>query len=174
VAPKLLRVLLETEAWRDFRTALGEHVHHDRFQAFVEATPDEALGAEMELIERLVGTHDPDLLVLLHEAQKVGRGSAGRGRPSVGRDESSPPTHGNADSGYLADRLARDAPEQYERVRAGDLSINAAAVAAGIRPRRVSVCTDDAASAARSLHRNMPPVEFTTLIDEAIKLRGGS
>lgn len=60
-APKLLRVLLETEAWRDFQTALGEHVHHDRFQAFVEATPDEGLGAEMELIERLVGTHDPDL-----------------------------------------------------------------------------------------------------------------
>lgn len=56
---------------------------------------------------------------------------------------------------YLAQRLAQQHPEQYQRVKAGELSINAAAVLAGIRPRRVSVSVDDPEAAARSLRRNM-------------------
>ena len=73
-------------------------------------------------------------------------------------------------SEYLAERLARDHPDQYERVRSGELSVNAAAVLAGIRPRRVSVRTDDAASAAESLHRNMANEVFVELAERVRRL----
>jgi hypothetical protein len=73
-------------------------------------------------------------------------------------------------SDYTADRLHREAPDQYEAVRSGEKSLNAAAVEAGIRPRRLSVRLDDPLSIARSLHRNMPPEDFADLVTEAQQL----
>lgn len=89
----------------------------------------------MALVERLVGTSDPDLLVLLREAEKVGRGSVGRGRPLGDGDSPSPIA--DDQTGQTAARLQRDHPDRYAAVKAGALSINAAAVLAGIRPRRL-------------------------------------
>lgn len=97
----------------------------------------------MELIERIVGTEDPDLLRLLHDAQGAGQGS----RSDLSPRGDSPRSHGGMDAIQAAQRLAREAPAEYEAVRRGEKSIHAAAVSAGIRRRRVSVRLDDAASA---------------------------
>lgn len=148
-APVLLRRVLQEEAWREFVTQRGDHVRHARFSDFVTTAPLKGLGADMALIERIVGTHDPDLLVMLREAEKVGPGNS-KPLDSNGLER-------GEGSKYTAARLARDAPEQYAAVRSGDLTINAAAVLAGIRPRRVSVRTDDPASVARSLRKHMTP-----------------
>lgn len=165
--PALLRTLLEEQAWRDFALPSGEEVKHARFGDFVTANPPRGLGADLTLVERIVGTNDPDLLRMLKAAKK---GQQGR------RTDLSPPGEspvgaepwGQA-SAVTADRLARDAPEQYEQVRAGQRSINAAAVEAGIRPRRVSIRVDDASSAARTLRTHMTSetlVELAEMLKE--------
>lgn len=44
-------------------------------------------------------------------------------------------TKGGTDTNYTLRRLARDAPEYLDRIEAGELSVNAAAIAAGIRKK---------------------------------------
>lgn len=143
-APVLLRRVLEEQAWREFVTQRGDHVEHRSFTSFVTTAPLKGLGVEMALVERIVGTADPDLLVLLRDAEKVGRGHP--------RDSESESLDSET-AGYTATRLARDHPDEYAAVQSGALSINAAAVLAGIRPRRISVRTDDPVSLVDSIQR---------------------
>jgi len=59
---------------------------------------------------------------------------------------------------YLARRIARDRPDVLERMAAGEFrSVRAAAIEANIAPRTQSVRMDDAESAARAIHKHMPP-----------------
>lgn len=158
--PGLLKRVLEEEAWREFETSRGEVVCHDRFTDFVTTPPLKGLGASMELIDRIVGTGDPELMQLLREAKSVGRGHP--------RDSDSESLDSDT-AAYAASRLAREAPEEYEAVRRGEKTIHAAAVAAGIRKRRISVRLDDPASAIRSIRRNASPEfweEFRRLVNE--------
>ena len=148
--PALLKKALGGETWRDFVTKRGEPVHHERFEAFVIAKPLRGLGADMALIDRLAGTNDPDLLRLLREAKKIGQGKR---RPNG----ESPRSHGGQDTDYQAERLAAEAPSEYEAVKRGDQTIHAAAVSAGIRKRRIPIRLDSAESAAQSLRKHMPP-----------------
>jgi hypothetical protein len=152
--PGLLKQVLVDDGWRDFVTQRGERAQHDRIEDFVRTPPLKGLGASVELVERVIGTDDPDLLRMWRAAQKVGRGHRRQGdSPSLSDDE----------TGKAADRLARDAPEEYEAVRRGEKTINAAARAAGIRPHRISVRLDRPDSIARSLRRYMPPDQLATL-----------
>lgn len=163
--PDLLKKLLAEEAWREFVTQRGELVQHERFADFVTTPPLKGLGASMELIDRIVGTSDPDLLRMLREAKK-----GKPGRPRKGEEkgsDSDPISKDGADA--AADRLAREAPEEYEAVRRGEMTIHAAAVAAGIRKRRISIRLDDPASAIRSIRNNASPEfwqEFRRLVNE--------
>ena len=157
--PALLRSLLEEQAWREFVLPAGEVVAYKRFSDFVKARPPRGLGTEEALIERLVGTHDPDLLVLLHEAEKVGK----PGPPAEGEMRGESSAISDDQTGKTAARLQRDHPEQYAAVQTGALSINAAAVVAGIRPRRFSIRADDPDSIARSLRKNLTPEAIATL-----------
>lgn len=163
--PGLLKRILAEEAWREFITQRGEMVQHERFADFVTTPPLRGLGVSMDLIDRIVGTSDPDLLRMLREAKK-----GKPGRPKKGEEktlESKGISWGTAD--HEADRLAREAPEEYEAVRRGEKTIHAAAVAAGIRPRRISIRLDDPASAVRSIRNNATPEfweEFRRLVNE--------
>lgn len=56
-------------------------------------------------------------------------------------------------SKYLTRRLQRERPDQYARVQAGELTLNAAVVEAGFRHHRVSVSTQDPASLVDTLER---------------------
>lgn len=163
--PGLLKQVLAEESWRDFVTKRGEHVTHDRFADFVATPPLKGLGASMETIMRIVGTSDPELLKLLREASKAGPG----GRPRTGA-ESAPVRHvGNGASDYLAERLEQMAPEEYQAVLRGERTINAAAVRAGLRPRRVNIRLDNPESAAETLRKHMTPDqirELRKLLDE--------
>src|SRR5690606_8487819 len=113
--PGLLKRILAEEAWREFITQRGEMVQHERFADFVTTPPLRGLGASMDLIDRIVGTSDPDLLRMLREAKK-----GKPGRPKKGEEkamESIGISRGTAD--HEADRLAREAPEEYEAVLRG-------------------------------------------------------
>jgi hypothetical protein len=154
-APKLLRTILESQAWREFETPLGEVKRPRTFHAFVEAEPDDGLGAEISAIEAIIkSTRDPDLLRRWREAERVGQGR----RADLEPDSESESGYLDSDTAdYRAERLARDHPEQYAAVKNGELSINAAAILAGVAPKRVSVRVDDPASVARSLRKHMTP-----------------
>lgn len=167
-APELLRRVLEEEAWREFVTQRGDRVEYQAFSKFVATPPLKGLGVDMALIDRLVGTEDLDLLRLLKAAK------AGRPGPKTAEllpVESTGNSYGRDRSDATADRLARDAPEQYNAVQSGDLSINAAAVLAGIRPRRISVRLDRPDSIARSLRKHLTSDQVAQLI--ALLLPGG-
>src|SRR6266542_2002333 len=113
--PALLKRVLQDEAWRRFVTRRGEPVEHERFADFVATPPTEGLGASMELIDRIVGTGDPDLLRMLRKAKALdSNGSIAQGE----------------DSEYTADRLAQKATDEYAAVARGEKTIKAAAVAA--------------------------------------------
>jgi hypothetical protein len=114
-APVLLRRVLEHGAWREFVTQRGDHVRHSRFSDFVTTPPLKGLGVDITLVERIVGTDDPDLLVMLKQAD------SGRvGRPP--KDETPSESEGiyGDSSAYLAQRLQQQHPEQYAAVKAGD------------------------------------------------------
>jgi hypothetical protein len=84
---------------------------------------DSRRGADMALIERIVGTGDPELLRLLREAKKIGPGRRTDLEPL---DESS--TGSQNHTADDLDRLAREAPGEYEAVKRGEKSINAATI----------------------------------------------
>ena len=159
-APALLRRVLEDEAWREFVTQRGDHVSYARFSDFVTTAPLKGLGVDMGLVERIVGTDDPDLLVLLKAAK------AGKPGPRKGGEfpvDSTGNSYGRDRSDATADRLAREAPEQYSAVKSGELTINAAAVLAGIRPRRISVRLDNPHSIAQSLRKHLTTEQLAEL-----------
>lgn len=168
--PALLRSLLDEEAWREFSLPAGETVRYRRFGEFVAAKPPRGLGTDLAVIERVIGTEDPDLLVMLREAEKVGRG--GDRRSEAFKAGESPALNvGDDQTGKTAARLARDAPNVYAALKAGELpSVNAAAVLAGIRPRRISVRLDAPDSVARSLRKHMSTeqlAQLRSLLDES-------
>lgn len=153
--PDLLKRVLAEGAWREFVTRRGELVHHDRFAAFVAAPPLGGLGADMALIERIVGTADPDLLRLLRDANK---GKPGRPRNDAKNSvDSTGISDGAERSDLTAQRLAIEAPDEYAAVQRGEKSIHAAAISAGIRKRRIPVRLDSPESAAETLRKHMPP-----------------
>lgn len=157
--PALLKRTLEENAWREFITKRGEEVHHERFADFVAALPLAGLGADMALVERIVGTSDPDLLRMLREANASKRGRPHTLDKTGTNDGESPaitPTLGDDTTARDVERLAREAPTEYEAVRRGEKSINAAAISAGIRKRRIAVRLDSAESAAETLRKHMP------------------
>ena len=152
--PGLLKRVLAEGAWREFVTRRSEHIRHERFSSFVTTPPLGGLGADMALIERIVGTGDPDLLRLLREANK---GKPGRPRNGAEKSvESTDISDGAERSDLTAQRLAVEAPDEYEAVKRGEKSIHAAAISAGIRRRRIPVRLDSPESAAETLRKHMP------------------
>jgi hypothetical protein len=153
--PGLLKRVLNEGAWREFITRRGEHVRHDRWSSFVTTPPLGGLGASEALIERIAGTDDPDLLRLLREVStgKPGRPAKGEEKPS---DSNGFSARGDA-AAYTAERLSVTAPDEYAAVQRGEKTINAAAISAGIRRRRIPVRLDSPESAAETLRKHMPP-----------------
>ena len=149
--PGYLMWLLEHGAWREFQPPMGPVRRHATFDEFVEAKPLDGLGTTIETIVALLNSHPDvarrtDALRALRAARKIGQGTRTDLEPECDSRRSD---HKGTD--YLLQRLHDQAPAQYERVTSGELSVNAAAIAAGFRPRRLSVRLDDPTSAVRTL-----------------------
>lgn len=155
VIPKLLRQLLETQAWREFRTKLGEDVAHERFTDFVTTPPLKGLGTRVDTLENIC-RDDPDAL---RELRKATVGQAGAHSPSSNR------TRRGTTKAYTLVKLEADRPDLHERVIAGKLSANAAAVEAGWRPRMASVPIDNLDQLAAALRRRLDPLTCVRLAE---------
>jgi hypothetical protein len=159
--PGLLRMVLQDDLWRDFTTSRGEHVTHETWESFVTTLPLKGLGSAVAIVDRIIGRDDPELLVQMRRAKRGGRG--GRGKKT--RVDSTRVSENGSRTDLAAERLQRDHPEVFERVKAGELSINAAAIAAGIRPHKVPIRLDDPASAAATIRKNMSPENLARLAE---------
>lgn len=161
--PGLLKWVLENDAWREFVTPQGVTVTHDRFVDFVTTEPIRGLGTDLDMVERIVGTEDPELLDMLRDAQRVGKGRRTNVQPAGSADggngqRPSPPgiNRGGSDRGYIAGRLKRERPDLFDAVRDGTMTLHGAAVAAGFRPRATSVRLDDTNLLVNTLQKKIP------------------
>lgn len=157
--PKMLRLVLEEEAWRAFTTALGEHVTHERFEEFAREKPLRGLGVDIGLVRRAVAD-DPGALDLLDQAlagRQGERTDLGNNVPEVGRPE------GNSKAKALrrlrkeADAGNGEAAGLRDEVLAGRLSAHQAMVRAGFRPKTLTVPADRPESIARTLRKHLTP-----------------
>jgi hypothetical protein len=136
---------LESDHYKCHWDGLHERwVHCDSFKQFMESSPPAGLGLgdkakeEIEILkrggvpgaERILAAWYADQ-PLLPEDQKEGRPPKGK-KKSVDNINTS---KGGTDTTYTLRRLARDAPEILSKVQSGELTVNQAAIAAGIRKR---------------------------------------
>jgi hypothetical protein len=166
------------------------------FREFVEAEPLRGLGQSVADIERLLAD-DPEAMVALREeltADKGGKnnmdGIGGKsGKTHIDNNNNiiidkndlftDPPkqekpkkksTQGTRKA-YTLSRLKKNDPELFEAVKAGDLSVNAAALKAGYRKPMRSVPIDSPESAIRSLARVFPIDDLLRVIGEMMDER---
>lgn len=164
--PKLLEQLLTTGGWMDFVTRLGDHITYEpcEFADFVETLPLQGLGADLGVVERLIGPR-PDLLAILYDLTPP----AGRGRPKILNDvqnssapsatadpapvvpepRKKPPAGNNVEN--IMRKLARDRPDLLKEVTSGRMKAYTAAVEAGWRKPQTTIPLTDPETIARKL-----------------------
>jgi hypothetical protein len=149
VIPKLLRQLLEAEAWREFRTKLGDDVRHERFAEFVATPPLKGLGTTIEFVRQLIAK-DPVALDLLDQATQNRHGGD---HSNVDNVPVARPTGNSAEKALR--RLRKDRPDLHAQVLAGSLSPHGAMVEAGFRRRTITVSVTSPEGIASTLRRHL-------------------
>ena len=158
--PALLKRVLETGAWREFETPTHETVKYDRFAAFVLTPPTRGLGANVDLIRRIVGD-DLEAVSLLDAAMQNPVGTNQHVDNVNALDDR--PTGNTSDSALR--RLRKDRPDLHARVLAGELSPHAAMIEAGFRRRTLTVPVDDVNQLAETLKRHLDLEQLARLRD---------
>ena len=123
--PETLKDIIKTGAWRRWRW-VGSSFGQNSLGAYLTSPPPNGVGINLDTVEKLVAD-DPEALALYREEMT--------GEPHVRADAdiiSIKPKHGTAVA-YTLDRLRRERPDLFERVKAKKLSANAAAIEAGWR-----------------------------------------
>ncbi len=126
VMPRLIKRAIEEEIWveRKVHQMRNKIARFPTFIAYIEADPPEGLGATVDLCGRMIA--DDAEITALYRAATVGKQGAHRSNTTK------KPDRGRA---YTLDRLKREQPKLFEKVKAGKLSANAAAIEAGFRKR---------------------------------------
>lgn len=133
VFPKLLRRIIEEQAWKVRRVPGKGMVEMQSLRELVTTAPITGWGEDPAKIEAVI-RDDAEVLAMWREAMKAKTG------PKVKREENSycnniTQTKGatGTSRAYTVSRLQREAPELFEKVKAGEMSANAAAIEAGFR-----------------------------------------
>ena len=152
-----LRTVIETDAWRErVEERTGDTFGFVTFPEFVTARPLDGLGMTVPEIEAILKVYEEhDTLRLLREACKGNHGGDRRSEqaPIKRINGALDPKRGpNRRDATLA-RLHRDSPGLYDRVVAGELSANRAAIQAGFRKPTASIPVDTPEAAVTALLR---------------------
>lgn len=156
--PGLLKQVLTEGSWREFTTRRGEHVKHERFAEFVTVEPLRGLGANIDIVRRIVAD-DPKAIDLLDQVLQNPVGNHHDSDIITITDNAG---GRGTSTDYALRRLRKDAPELHAEVIGGNLSAHAAMVKAGFRPRTFTV-RPDPESAARTLRKYMSPEQLAQL-----------
>jgi hypothetical protein len=159
--PGLMKEIIETKAWerREWR---GKVFELPSLLDLITRKPLEGWGEDPDKIEALIES-DPEALSMWRKET-----TRANHRPLKSNDNiitSSKAKQGTGKA-YTLDRLSKENPDLYQSVVNGDLSANAAAIAAGWRKKTVTV-TDDPSSAAKTLREKFGDEWFKKLIQEA-------
>jgi hypothetical protein len=132
------------------------------FSAFVTAEWPRGLDTNVRTLRRLIAD-DPTALNLLERAVQNPVGTNQHSQGGMIHSTLTPAgTRDRADQQRR--RLREQHPEVYSDVLAGQLTVNRAAVSAGIRPKRISVNVTSPHSVATTLRKNMQPNDFNELL----------
>jgi hypothetical protein len=176
--PGLLKRLLEEEAWREFVTRRGELVRHERFTGFVTTPPLQGLGADVDLVRRVI-EHDKEALDLLDQALQNPHGGNHTSPQSKDNNVTLAP-QGNSRAKALrklrteADNGNGKAAELHAEVLAERISAHAAMVQAGFRPKTISVPVSKPERVAAYLRKHMPRESLLRLVELLTKEDGES
>lgn len=131
VAHRIVAVIRE-EAWRERRIRTGEVVRCSSFLELITAPPLKGYGEDVKRVESLI-RDDPEALRMFRQATVAPKGV---NRSKDGDNITIPPDPERGTSkSYTLSRLHRDRPDLYERVVAGELTANSAALEAGYRKK---------------------------------------
>lgn len=154
LVPKLVRQIIDEEMWREhFYEKTGETFRFSHFISFIEKHPPDGLGTSIENLIRLC-IDSPETIDLLDRIIQDELKQLPADQVKDKKKASSPTS-----SRQVALRRLRKLAETNDRIRllrdsvlSGEMSLNAAMVAAGIRKRRISI-PEDIAGATKSLKR---------------------
>jgi len=111
---------------------------------------------EIRIAKEWLEINEPDSAVGLKDVIKLAEdipvGEATLGRPPKGV-QCTPLKKGNSKERTVR-RIARDRPDLFEKVKAGELSANAAAIEAGFRRKKISVYGDNLDDALKQLEKH--------------------
>jgi hypothetical protein len=125
--PRMLRKIIESEAWEGRKLKTGEIITGSSLMDLVTSKPLRGWGITKDKVEALI-REDIELLVMFREAAKGQEG----GDTTNNNVISGRSTQGNSKAYTLA-RLSKESPELFAEVKAGKISANAAAIKAGWR-----------------------------------------
>ena len=132
--------------------------------------------AELEDIYQYARTYKPDLFdkslvaaraeALQGKTINSGRGPLTKAEKAIGDIVTNSETGKGNSAEYLTRRIARDHPDIFERLKAGEYrSTRAAALEAGIIHPTATIRTDDAESIAATLRRQLKPAVLQQLTE---------
>jgi len=172
--PGLLKRVIKNEMWRKrIVRQTKKEIEYKRFADFIKDYPPEGLGTnfntlmsicrfenDIEAIDLLASVETnqgcrTDLENIDNNVMKVGPSEAKQGNSAA----------------YTMRRLAKDFPAIHERVLAGELSPNKAALEAGFRQPKLQIPTDPTA-AGRYLAQRVDDAWMLELYDAYMKAQG--
>lgn len=155
--PELVKGILRNEEWRERALAgTGEIVEFRTFSAFVTADYPQGLGTTVKTLQRLCNDA-PDVLDLIDQALQNPAGIH-----AVSNIHSIPRPSGTTEQRALR-KLRKDRPDLHAQVLAGEASAHGAMVAAGFRPKTITVRAD-AEAFARAARRHLSTDELARLV----------
>lgn len=154
------RRILDTEAWRAYPYPNGTVLEFTSLVEFIEHP--RGLNTEVRKVEQLI-SDDPDLVVAFRRAAIPPRGGAPASRPKT--DNISIGSKHGTSRAYQLERLQREAPDYYERVKSGEMSVNRAMIESGLKRPTVSIPRNIPVNdVATALQRRYTPTELAELI----------
>ena len=160
--PALIKRIIEEQAWKCREVRPGQTVELSSLHELITKPKLDGWGEDPKKVEGLL-KDEPEVLTLWRNAMKQRPGP----RDSSSNDNIMETPQGTSRS-YTLDRLERDHPELHQRVIAGELSANAAAITAGFRKPTITVAIDPD-SAARSILKHFSDEQALALASKLVQ-----
>lgn len=163
LVPQLVRQIIADDMWREHTyDKTNQTFRFDSFQAFVEKHPPDGLGTKVEVLFKLC-LEDSTVMEMIDKAlETVGEAIDGRS-PQIKR----PAVSSSRQAGLRRLRQYAEQSEEVAKLRqavlSGEMSVNAALVAAGLRKPRITI-PKDLTKATQALKRIYSYEEIQQLV----------
>lgn len=172
--PGLVKRIIGGEMWKELLVKeTGEVVNFKSFIDFVTTQPPEGLGTTLDTIKRL-GSHDTEMLALVDGATQRTRedwtpNPTGNNQyqnvvtvDNIHDNHLDRPTGTSRQAGLR--RLAKSRPDLHTRILSHEISVNAAMVEAGFRPKTLTIPVDPE-RAAQAIKRQFSQDQIEQLVE---------